>query len=165
MKVSFDNPLPVGMESQEEFFTLHADSAWKPADLARALNTLLPDILPVTGCAYHSKGAGDGQPGPVSYRVTLHGHTPDPGLIREFMTGDEHLVEQTSHKGVTRSLDLRKSVQRMDILDSDTLEMVLISVGTRTVRPTEILTQVLRVPEEVVRTADILKLKPRSKPC
>jgi hypothetical protein len=49
----------------------------------------------------------------------------------------------------------------MDILDPNRVEMVLVKVGTRIVRPADILTLVLQVPEQAVQTARILKLKQR----
>ncbi|MFH1152543.1 MAG: TIGR03960 family B12-binding radical SAM protein [Pseudomonadota bacterium] len=161
MKVSFDNPLPVGMESQEEFFNLQADAAWSPDDLARALGSLLPEMIPVTRCTLFTRPPKTSTPQAVTYRVTLHGHTLDMDLVRSFVDSSEHLVEQTSFKGQTRTMDLRKALRRIDILDSNQLEMVLISVGTRTVRPAEILTRIFNVPEETVQTAHILKLKQR----
>ena len=161
MKVSFDNPLPIGMESQEEFFTLHADAAWKPEDLASALNAMLPDILPVTRCTLYKKPPKDQALPPVAYRITLPAGTLDRERIKAFADSPEFPVEQTSFKGKNRSLDPPKAVKRMDILDSDTMEMVLVSVGTRTVRPGEILTRILDLPGETLKKAHILKLKTR----
>ena len=44
-------------------------------------------------------------------------------------------------------------------LTSNQLEMTLQNDGQRTIRPSEILTEVFQVPEIVLRGADILKLK------
>jgi radical SAM family uncharacterized protein/radical SAM-linked protein len=160
MQLSFDNPLPVGLESQEEFFTITAEFSTTPREIVTGLNKVLPKSITITGCAPLAMINKKNDPlDAATYRISLNGHTMDQKDVDEFMTLSEYRVEKTNFKGKTRTTDLRKMVQRIDFLDSSHIEMVLVKDQDRTIRPAEILTTILGVPEKGVQTANILKLK------
>ncbi len=160
MQLSFDNPLPVGMESQEEFFTITAEFSTTPRQIVTGLNKVLPKSITITGCAPLAMLKKKIDPlETATYRITLNGHAIDQKDVEGFMTLSEYKVEKTNFKGKTRTTDLRKVTQRIDFLDSSHIEMVLVKDQDRTIRPAEILTAILGVPEKGVQTANILKLK------
>ncbi|MCP4120038.1 MAG: TIGR03960 family B12-binding radical SAM protein, partial [Desulfobacteraceae bacterium] len=160
MQLSFDNPLPVGMESQEEFFTITAEFSTTPREIVTGLNKVLPKSITITGCAPLAMLNKKADPlEAVTYRINLNGHAIDPKDVEKFMALSEFKVEKTNFKGKTRTTDLRKMTQRIDFLDSSHIEMVLVKNQDRTIRPAEILTTILGVPEMGVQTANILKLK------
>ena len=49
-KISFDDPLPVGIESRQEHFKLSVPGCVRPEDITRRLNAHLPDGLVVNSC-------------------------------------------------------------------------------------------------------------------
>lgn len=199
MKISFDNPLPVGMESEEEFFSIHANLSAGLGDqmgfnsdvnlnirldiksdikldrIVTRLNEVLPRSITITGCVR----SGDLQKRRnsdtvlTSYRINLKTFSIAQKAIDEFMALSEYVLDKLSFKGVQRSIDLRKVVNYITLfnpvtsdsdnkdksLTSNQLEMTLQNDGQRTIRPSEILTEVFQVPEVVLRGADILKLK------
>jgi len=160
MQISFDNPLPVGMESQEEFFTIPAEITTTPREIVTGLNRVLPESIAITGCTPLSMvKEKSGALETSTYSITLKGHLVDKKEVDDFMSLSEYKVEKTNFKGKTRTTDFRKVTQRIDFIDSSHLGMVLIKDEDRTIRPGEILTTILGVPEKVVQTANILKLK------
>lgn len=219
MKVSFDNPLPVGMESEEEFFTIHAQlssplltdlnpfgednidqamksekraSEIKPDQLVAKLNEVLPRSITVTRCIPSSTTKRDNSGAVLnSYRINLKTFSITQQAVDEFMSLSEYVVDKLSFKGVERRTDLRKVTKGITLLfsagteaysserikasdlteqsrddsaqvdrgGSTQLEITLENDGQRTIRPSEILTDVFHVPDDVLHGADTLKLK------
>ncbi|MBF0242546.1 MAG: TIGR03960 family B12-binding radical SAM protein [Desulfamplus sp.] len=164
MKISFDNPLPVGMESQEEFFSIQAKlpKSTTPEDVVTKLNQVLPPIITITRCLYSANlknRKNSEQLVTTSYRINLKNFTITQNSIDDFMALSQYVVEKLNFKGVQRESDLRKVTKNITILKPNELEMTLINDGQRTIRPSEILTEVFNLPDSVLRSADTLKLK------
>ncbi|MBF0378432.1 MAG: TIGR03960 family B12-binding radical SAM protein [Desulfamplus sp.] len=244
MKISFDNPLPVGMESEEEFFSIQVNlsdqvnileqstlsenrpaasqqSFIKPDDIVKKLNDVLPRTITITRSVYSKdlkKNSDVNKANPdvnkdireenqketnlsISYQIRLKNFSITEQDIDEFMTLSEYVVDKLSFKGIQRTTDLRKVTEKIKLissgntkiktkqeesnvkhkdglitkdkdgltakdkddlaveLDYTQLEMTLKNDLQRTIRPSEILTEVFKVPDNVLRSADIVKLK------
>ena len=165
MKLSFDNPLPVGMESEEEFFNIHAHIKTAPLDITEKLNQVLPKGITITHCLPVARINKKAKECPTTYRIFLPGHTIDPTLVEAFMAASEFIVEKRNFKGKTRSTDLRKVTEKMEIIDNSCLKIILKKYQDRIIRPAEILQEVLNVPQEILHTAQILKQRQDTIPC
>ncbi|MBF0573236.1 MAG: hypothetical protein HQK69_05695 [Desulfamplus sp.] len=121
----------------------------------------------------------------ISYKIRLKNFSITEQDIDEFMTLSEYVVDKLSFKGIQRTTDLRKVTKKIKLinfgntniknkrcdlstkdkdeltlnLDYTELEMTLKNDVQRTIRPSEILTEVFKVPDNVLRSADIVKLK------
>lgn len=178
MKISFDNPLPVGMESEEEFFSIQvniSDKEIEPYDIVTKLNEILPRSITITGCV-RSDNLKKKYTVSNSYRINLKTFAVTQQSIDEFMALSEYVVDKLSFKGIQRSTNLRNVAERIILInpvtidnsydltrnnlnESTRLEMTLKNDGQRTIRPSEILTEVFQVPDDVLHAAYILKLK------
>ncbi len=159
MKLAFNNPLPVGMESCEEFFTLHVDASQNPAHLMRALNSTLPPGITVLKAMTAGQGKRPAASGESIYRIVLHHHTLPQDTIDDFMHLTEWVIEDISPKGKKRKTDLRGAVKKISRLDLNTLEMVMNNQQQqRIVRPSEILLKYFKVPENTVRLSKTTKI-------
>ncbi|MBF0234074.1 MAG: TIGR03960 family B12-binding radical SAM protein [Desulfamplus sp.] len=127
MKISFDNPLPVGMESEEEFFSIHADlsqgydikSSIKPDDIVAKLNAVLPSSITITRCIPSSAiKKKNNDTVLTSYRIDLKTFSISQQTIDEFMALSEYVVEKLNFKGVQRSIDLRRVTKQITLLSS-----------------------------------------------
>ncbi|SMC51249.1 radical SAM-linked protein/radical SAM family uncharacterized protein [Desulfocicer vacuolatum DSM 3385] len=165
MKLSFDNPLPVGMESEEEFFNIHAHIKTDPMEIVEKLNQILPRGITIINCIPVARINKKAKDLPTSYRIFLPGHTIDPALVDTFMAAPEFIVEKRNFKGKTRSTDLRKVTQKLKIIDNFHLEIVLKKYQDRIIRPAEILQEALKVPDTVLHAAQIVKQKQDKIPC
>lgn len=165
MKLSFDNPLPVGMESEEEFFNIHAHIKTAPDLIVDELNRILPRGITLTDCIPVARLNKKLNTAPTEYRVFLPGHTIDTTRLEAFMATDTFVVEKTNFKGKRRSTDLRKVTEILEILDPSRLRIVLKKYEDRTIRPMEILQGALGLSEEILRSAQILKLKQDKTSC
>jgi radical SAM-linked protein len=157
-KVSFENPLPTGMESEEErmVLTLSEDI---PADaLADRLNAQLPEGLRALACA--RRKAGDPAADRCVYRVIFPGPVPealDPD--RGVRPDLEQTLNVVSVKGKLKKFVLRDILFGVERIDSATLALCMACSPGSAVRPSEILKQVFRVPEERLGAVRIRKLR------
>ncbi len=159
MKISFDNPLPVGMESEEEFFNLYVELGTNPDFFKEQLDLFLPAILSITRCVYCAGLKKNDSGNLAIYRISFKDYTIDKKCITDFMTLSEYVIEQTSFKGKTRTIDLRKAIKKINFFDGYSLEMVLTYYQNRTIRPADILSSVFKVPIKAIQAAAIIKLK------
>jgi len=157
MKLSFDNPLPVGMESEEEFFNIHAHIKTDPLEIKEKLNQILPKGITITHCLSMAGINKKITEGPTTYHIYLPGHTIDTTRVETFMAATEFIVEKRNFKGKIRSTDLRKATEKLEIIDNSRLKLVLKKYQNRIIRPSEILQDALNVPQELLHTAQILK--------
>ncbi|MBF0113382.1 MAG: DUF2344 domain-containing protein, partial [Desulfamplus sp.] len=126
------------------------------------LNQVLPPIITITRCLYSANlknRKNSEQLVTTSYRINLNNFTITQNSIDDFMALSQYVVEKLNFKGVQREIDLRKVTKNITILKPNELEMTLINDGQRTIRPSEILTEVFNLPDSVLRSADTLKLK------
>ncbi|MEA1969544.1 MAG: TIGR03960 family B12-binding radical SAM protein [Thermodesulfobacteriota bacterium] len=159
MKLSFDNPLPVGMESEEEFFNLYTEITTDTDLVVKNMNISLKGIIAITRCIHVAKLKKNNLAEQSSYKIFLKDFSIDKTMVEEFMNSSEYIVEQVNFKGKKRVTDLRKAVVKIELLDSSHLEMVLTKYQNRTVRPAEILTRIFNVPDNAVQRTEILKLR------
>ena len=121
MRMAFDNPLPVGMQSEEEFFHIHAHIKTDIHSLVERLNHVLPRSITITRCLPAAKvkrilADAVKQGNPTRYRIDLKNHTITQNEIDTFMMLSEYLVDQVTHKGVKRQTDLRKMTQSIHLI-------------------------------------------------
>lgn len=159
MKLSFSNPLPVGMASEQESFFLYVSNKIKPSDIHQKLNGHLPDGLKVEAVRLFSKVKNKKKDDAARYEIYFNDFNIDPEIINSFMMQSVFLVTDVSPKGKKRTIDLRKSVSEVSVIDNQHLEIMIEKYNERTVRPGEILTKVFNVPESVVKMAVITKKK------
>jgi radical SAM-linked protein len=159
MRLAFDNALPVGMESEEEYFTIFLDRKLRPAAIQKALNQQLPDGLTITDCC----PAGKKQPDPPDmdvYQVQLPPGTLDKKTVEAFLAQTTLMLEDTSKKGKIRRTDLRKTVSDITWQSSpDRLKMSMQPHEGRSLRPTAILKHGFGLSDPVIHLTRIRKLK------
>ena len=158
IKLSFDNPLPVGMESEQEFFILFVDKSLQKGQIKSKLNKALPFGITITDLSVFSKKdlIFDDI---AKYSIKFKDHAFKQENIDEFMNCSEWLEQGFTKKGKKKVTDLRRTVADIKLIDSADIEMKLQKYKDKTVRPSEILLKCFKIPEEVVQAAKIVKLK------
>jgi radical SAM family uncharacterized protein/radical SAM-linked protein len=159
MRLAFDNALPVGMESEEEFFTIFLDRRLSPAAVQTALNQQLPGGLTVTDCRPAGKNLPDPS-GTEVYRVQPPPGALDKNTVDAFLAKKALMVEDTSKKGKIRRTDLRKAVSDIARQTApDTITMTMLPFEGRQLRPTAILKHGFGLPDPVIARTRIRKLR------
>jgi radical SAM family uncharacterized protein/radical SAM-linked protein len=157
MKMSFENALPLGMESEQETLFIYLERGTRPEQIKAALNKTLPSGLKVIDCRLHSKLRRQNTT-ESAYQIRFSAPCIEQADIDQFLNLSEFTVEDLSKKGKIRRTDLRQSVQTITLVDPTTLEMVLKQYNTRTIRPTEVLEKYFKIDKTVLGTARIKKI-------
>ncbi len=162
-KIAFDDPLPIGMESEGESFRVTASGTVTPDGLMADLNPQLPEGLRITGCCPAAEAARPDRDR-ASYRVTLgNGSAFDPDSVKRFHARASLPLSRTNPKGKSVTVDLKAAVTRLALPRPDRAELTLRAVDGKSVRPQAVLETIFDLSGDVLKQAQIVKLV--SHPC
>jgi radical SAM family uncharacterized protein/radical SAM-linked protein len=156
-KISFDDPLPVGIESQQEQFTLSVAGFVRPEAVTRRLNAHLPDGLVINSCRFASQKHGHQVPKANTYLVTLKEGHFDKEKLASFKRASDATISLSNRKGKLKKINLKDMVLNIMFLDSTCLQMTLLSEPGKTVRPALILRHIFSVAEDHIKQAKVVK--------
>ncbi|MGD8723096.1 MAG: TIGR03960 family B12-binding radical SAM protein [Desulfobacterales bacterium] len=158
-KISFDDPLPVGIESQQERFTLSAPDDVRPRQIRDLLNAHLPAGLMITDCLLTPKKLPGNPQRPIRYTVDLAAGQFDEELLKAFKEQSEFTIFLSGRKGKLKKIDLKDIVVSSELRNAGHLELTLKTEPGKTVRPFDILRHIFKLSETQVKQAIITKLK------
>jgi radical SAM family uncharacterized protein/radical SAM-linked protein len=158
-KIAFDDPLPVGIESQQERLMITVPDFIHPRDVKTALNHQLPAGLEITHCQFVSKKAPASLPERLRYRVSLQEALFDKFRLKAFNERPDFFITLTRRKGKLKKIDLKDIVINSELIDSSHLDLTLVSEPGKTVRPFDVLRHVFGLSDTQVKQARIVKLK------
>ncbi len=161
MRLSFENALPVGMESEEEFLFIYLEKKLMPDTVIESLNKTLPNGLMITGCKSFNRLKRT-RTDTSSYIINFSDICLEKEKVEAFLDLTEFFVQDLTKKKKIRKTDLRKSVKEISFMDLQTLKMVLTKYNDRNVRPTEILSKYFQLDDDVLKKARIKKIALRS---
>lgn len=157
-KISFDNPLPVGIESQQEQFVITVPDTIRPRDLKVALNEQLPDGLEIIHCQLAPKKTPAAIGKRIRYRVSTKEALFDQSRLNTFNEKAEFYITLTHRKGKLKKVDLKDIVVNSNLFDARHLELTLQSEPGKTVRPFDVLRYIFELSDAQVKQARITKL-------
>ncbi|MCJ7830857.1 MAG: TIGR03936 family radical SAM-associated protein, partial [Desulfobacterales bacterium] len=157
-KISFDDPLPLGMESKQEFLYLSVPLDVFGERIVKGLNRHLPEGLHARD-AHKAPAKGALQrPAAVTYRVTLGEGGFDTEALARFEQARECIFTRANRKGKLKKINLKDIISSLARKRPDRLEMALGSSNGITVRPADVLTTVFGLSPEQIKRAAIVKL-------
>jgi radical SAM-linked protein len=157
-KVSFDNPLPVGIESLKERFIVTVPDHIRPQAVMDGLNAHLPAGLIITHCELAPQKMPMSRHQLVRYQVTLKEDLLDEAKLNAFKHRSEAPIRLMSPKGKLKKLDLKAIVDSSELVNARQLKFTLRSEPGKSVRPFDILRHIFNLSEDQVKQATILKL-------
>ncbi|MEE8397431.1 MAG: TIGR03960 family B12-binding radical SAM protein [Desulfobacterales bacterium] len=158
-KISFDDPLPLGMESLKEAFYIQVSDEIEPQDIANRLNAQLPEGLVVHDCQLYSAGKGQKPTGPLAaeYLISLREGAFEASKYKAFAESRSVPVTRRNRKGKEISLDLKDIVLEMTVVSADQLHLSLKSVPGKNLRPLAVIGPVFDLDEECLKLAKVVK--------
>jgi radical SAM-linked protein len=158
-KVSFDDPLPIGMESLEERFFVSVSKPVDTDDLTDRLNQEVPVGLSVKDCSMVSEK----RKGPTQkinhYVITLQEGIFEKEMMDRFHRQPSIHITRTNKKGRIKTIDLKEVVFRVDFLRQNSLRLDIKEMNGKMVRPAEFLSKVFELSDVVIKKASIIKGK------
>jgi radical SAM family uncharacterized protein/radical SAM-linked protein len=156
-RVSFEDPLPIGMESQQERLYLTVPEGLVLQDIGRRLNRQLPPGLAVTACEEGLARPTAANPEDVCYRIRLTDGVFDQRKLQAYVALSEFNLVRRSRKGRITTIDLKKAVPVLSLQSPRILEMTTRPEPGKMVRPFEVAAAVFELPESVLKQARIVK--------
>lgn len=160
-KITFSPPIPLGMESKEEFADIEIEGYMAGDEVKNRLNLELPAGMrilevcdvPLTLPAITSAVTR------ADYEIQLNGHFRD-GIrdsLQAFMDRASFIYEKEK-KGKSRELDIRGMVERLDIRD-DLIEMTLKTDKEGGIKPGELVKTLLGLSDEETKLLRVIKTR------
>ena len=156
-KISFQDPLPVGIESTNESLLITVPEHMVCNDIVSGLNACLPSGIDVHDCkVIHSK-ADNPLSTTISYAVVLQSGLFDVEKLQCFLKTDQVVITRTNHKGRTTSIDLKKMIKKICLIEPDKLKITIKKIQGKTLRPANIIKHIFSLPDNTVKQAAIIK--------
>jgi len=156
--ISFDDPLPIGIEGLNEKFYLSVIGNVKPPLVTEELNKHLPKGLRILTSRLAQEKPSDKTFSPAIYIVTKKDDGFDERKINRFIKGHELLSTRTTRKGKTKTINLKEMVLKLSLLAHNRIKMTLKSEPGKTVRPFEVLENIFGLSEKEIKQTAIVKL-------
>ncbi|MBC2716806.1 MAG: TIGR03960 family B12-binding radical SAM protein [Desulfobacteraceae bacterium] len=158
-KISFHNPLPVGMESEEESFYITLRESADCEEIVLSVNNQLPEGLLVTGCRNIPANKRPKLSERAVYRVTVIEEEFEDQKITAFNDASEWIVIRTTKKGRKKQINLKDIILSIQLLGPTKLRIQLKMMEGLSVRPADVIRSVFQLSDEVILRAEIIKEK------
>jgi len=157
-KVSFEDPLPIGMESLNETMFLTVPENVNPQKIVEGLNKQLPEGLAVHDCQLALTKADHSLPQSVEYQIILKsGAVFDEKRLKDFSDSSDFIITRVNQKGNVKDIDLKEMVLKIDLSDADKLKLTLKSEPGKSIRPAEVIKEIFKLSDEEIKLSDIVK--------
>jgi radical SAM family uncharacterized protein/radical SAM-linked protein len=162
-KVSFGDPLPSGMASEEEYFFASIDHE-NPSQKIETqsldrVNTQLPKGLILLACehAHSKKDLSKKKPAQIAYHIALP-EDIDPEKIKAFKESKTFKVSWKKHKGKESCMDLKEKILDIHLSGPRQLYCKIDNQMANIVRPNLVLEFVLGIDASAIQRAEVVKL-------
>ena len=155
-KISFEDALPVGIESLEEYMNLQLATGIDLRGLTDNLNRELPEGLEVINAEGNAKTLRTEW---YRYTSTLGDGKDNATKLNTFLKSERWILERISAKGKSQRIDLKQSIQRIGIQDDGKLVLVIVKNDGPSVRPGDVLRAVMGMSVDVIKHLRIVKTR------
>jgi len=156
-KISFDDPLPVGIESLKERLFITVPGHLDGNDILSRLAPELPEGIALKTCTLTSKKRKPDTDTQEKYSVELQEGVFEPGHLEQFSNLQECMYVRQNRKGRQKSFDLKKAVPHIVLKSVKKIEMRIRKENGVTLRPHEILSQIFGLSRDELKKATVIK--------
>ena len=138
-KISFQDALPIGLESRCETFKLTVDQDVKIEEVAARLNRQLPEGLVVIGCCLTTPRASQSKRTITTYRVELTGGGFNQTVLDGFKKQTERTIIRKNRKGKETQIDLRQQITNLTCVSPSSLQLDILGGTGPVLRPPDVI--------------------------
>ena len=158
-RISFDDPLPLGMESDAEKFRVLIHKDTDCDDVAATMNASLPEGLHITKWKYWQR-RGKEKNETIEAFIIENPETPfDAGLLEAFLQSERWDHDIRSKKGKVHAIDLKKAVVSIEMEETGTIRLSTTTCDGKCIRPAVIIAIIFGLNEKQTRRLLIRKLE------
>jgi len=161
-KISFDDPLPLGIESQSEEVRIMVSVAQNCPEVVEGLNRHLPDGIRIIDCRLRSLAKKEAQRLIERYSIQLSDRLFDPDIVGAFDSCSAWPYVRTNHKGHEHRMDLKRAIHNMVLKGPRELVYDVAHRFEFTIRPLDVVTGIFKLPAELLLSAKVIKLGVRA---
>ncbi len=164
-KISFSDPLPVGIESMNELMYLSVSGTVSPENVRDALNRQLPEGLRIKECRAAPPKSQRKSSEQTVWRITVPDFNKigdslfDKNKLQSFTDASECFFTHINPKGKIRKTDLKEAVLKILLSGPCELEITLKSEPGKTVRPADVVRKIFNLPDEIIKQASVMKIE------
>lgn len=162
-KVSFEDPLAIGIESESENMFITVSHLIKREEVVTKLNKQLPEGLEILECIEASSKAKINRLNGYNYRVYIKDFDFDESDIKNFKNKEEVVVERLSKKGKINKINLKNVVSKISLTSKKEIEFILKPDNGKTVRPNQVLKTIFNLTDEQNKQARVVKIRKKQK--
>ncbi len=163
-KMSFHNPLSVGMESEEESFYITLRESATCGEIISSLNRQLPEGLFITACRVIPANKRPKIEKTATYRVTIFDDVFDDQKITAFHNAPEWTLIRETKKGLKKQINLKEIVRNLESSGPAKLEMCLNATQELSVRPADVIRSIFGFSDTTILRAEFIKEKQKDIP-
>jgi radical SAM-linked protein len=156
-KISFEDSLPIGMESLCETFYLTVKVDTQPETFAKKLNEEIPEGLSITACREYIPEDGKKSRNKFLYQVSLMSGTFCKESLKIYEMSEKFEIEKTNKNGKKKLINLKELIKRINMVSHNRLEMILYYDSDNIIRPTDVIKKIFHLNDEEIKTARVVK--------
>jgi len=156
-KISFSDPLPMGMEGLEEVFFISVKNEISCDELVRKTNHELPGGLCIKRCEIIATKQQIQEPNADHYTVTLNEGVFDTQRLDWFLETEQIEYTFTNKKGKPGSINLKTVILSIDLIQPNSIQLIIENHGGKRIRPAMVLERVFALPMDDIKQASIIK--------
>jgi radical SAM family uncharacterized protein/radical SAM-linked protein len=156
-KISFGDPLPMGMEGLEEVFFISVKNDISCDELVRKTNHELPDGVCIKRCEVITSKQQILVSKVDHYTVTLKEGVFDTQRLDWFSETEQIEYSFTNKKGVPGSINLKTVILSIDLIQPNSIKLIIENHGGKRIRPAMVLERVFALPVDDIKKASIIK--------
>jgi len=156
-KVSFEDSLPINMESMRERFYIETDVKMRLEEIVSRLNRDLPEGLRILDCFASPIKTGKEARKSDSYLVKLTRGEFDERKIEDFQKADECIISRRNKKGREKKTDIKNVISSLDLISKTELKIIIGPDQAQTFRPPALIKKIFSLDDEELRSAVIIK--------
>jgi radical SAM family uncharacterized protein/radical SAM-linked protein len=158
-KVYFEDPLPIGMESEIETMYIAVSHIIKRKEVVKRLNTQLPEGLEILECTEAPPKAKIDRLKGFTYRVRIKDFDFEESAIQKFKNREEVIVERLNKKEKKIKINLKNVVLNIRLTSKKEIEFILKPDNGKTVRPYQVLKKIFNFTDEQNKQALVVKIR------
>jgi len=158
-KVSFEDPLAVGIESEIENMYIAVSHLIKREEVVHRLNKQLPEGLEILSCTEATSKTEINRLKGFTYRIRIKDFDFDKSAIQKFKNKEEVIVDRLNKKGKINKINLKNVVLNIKLASKEEIEFILKPDNGKIVRPYEVLKKIFNFTEEQYKQASVVKIR------
>ncbi len=157
-KVSFEDPLAIGIESEIENMYFAVSHLIKREEVVTRLNKQLPEGLEILSCTEAPPKAEINRINGFTYRIRIKDFDFDKSAIQKFQNKEVVIVERLNKKGKINKINLKNVVLNINLTSKKEIEFILKPDKGKTVRPYEVLKKIFNFTDKQNKQALVVKI-------